>query len=58
MAKASRDVLGGPEIGTEVSVVAYPDRYADPRGQIMWERVIERLQGAQDAQDTKGTQDA
>jgi DNA polymerase I len=49
MAKASRDVLGGLEIGTDVSVVAYPDRYADPRGQAMWERVIERLQGAQGA---------
>ncbi len=46
MAKASRDVLGGLEIGTDVSVVAYPERYADPRGQTMWERVIERLQGS------------
>lgn len=49
MAKASRDVLGGLEIGTDVSVVAYPDRYADTRGQAMWERVIERLQGVQGA---------
>ncbi len=47
MAKASRDVLDGLEIGTDVSVVSYPDRYMDPRGQVMWERVIERLQGAQ-----------
>lgn len=47
MAKASRDVLGGLEIGTDVSIVVYPDRYTDPRGQTMWERVIERLQGAQ-----------
>jgi hypothetical protein len=52
MTKASRDVLGGLEIGTDVSVVAYPDRYTDPRGQTMWERVIERLQRAQ---DTKGS---
>jgi len=49
MAQASRDVLDGLEIGTDVSVVRYPDRYSDPRGQIMWERVIERLQGVQDA---------
>jgi hypothetical protein len=55
MATASRDVLDGLEIGTDVSVVRYPDRYMDPRGEAMWERVIERLQGAQDAQ---GTQDA
>jgi DNA polymerase I len=54
MAKASRDVLDGLEISTDVSVVAAPDRYADPRGQTMWGRVIERLQGAQDAQGTKG----
>jgi hypothetical protein len=49
MAKASRDVLGGLEIGTDVSVIAYPDRYADPRGLTMWERVTERLQGVQGA---------
>ena len=49
MTTASRDVLGAFEIGTDVSVVAYPDRYADPRGQTMWERVIERLQGVQGA---------
>lgn len=49
MAKASRDVLDGLEIGTDVSVVKYPDRYSDPRGQTMWERVIERLQGVHDA---------
>jgi DNA polymerase I len=50
MAQASRDVLDGLEIGTDVSVVRYPDRYTDPRGQTMWERVIERLQGAQGSQ--------
>jgi hypothetical protein len=49
MAEASRDVLDGLEIGTDVSVVRYPDRYMDPRGQTMWERVIERLQGVQGA---------
>ena len=47
MCEASRDVLGDLEIGTDVSVVAYPYRYADPRGQVMWERIIERLQGVQ-----------
>ena len=49
MARASCDVLDGLEIGTDVSIVAYPERYMDPRGQTMWERVIERLQGAQGA---------
>jgi hypothetical protein len=47
MAEASRDVLGGLEIGTDVSVVAYPHRYMDPRGQVMWERVMDRLGGTQ-----------
>jgi hypothetical protein len=55
MAKASRDVLDGLEIGTDVSVTAYPERYTDRRGQVMWERVIERLQGAQDRQGAKGS---
>jgi DNA polymerase-1 len=50
MAKASRDVLDGLEIGTDVSVVADPDRYMDPRGRVMWERVMERLQGVQGTQ--------
>lgn len=54
MAKASRGVLDGLEIGTDVSVVAYPDRYSDPRGQVMWDRVIERLQGAQGSEGTQG----
>ena len=49
MARASSDVLDGLEIGTDVSVVMHPERYMDPRGQAMWERVIERLQGVQDA---------
>ena len=55
MAKASRDVLPGLEIKTDVSITAYPDRYADSRGQTMWGRVIDRIQGAQGMQ---GTQDA
>jgi hypothetical protein len=54
MAKASRDVLDGLEIGTDVSVVNYPDRYMDPRGQIMWERVMERIHGAQDERASYG----
>ena len=50
MAEASRDVLGDLEVGTDVTVVTYPDRYMDPRGRIMWERVLERLQGVQGTQ--------
>jgi hypothetical protein len=39
MAEASRAVLGGFELGTDVNVVRYPNRYMDGRGRVMWERV-------------------
>ncbi len=43
MAEASRAVLDGLEIATDVSMVRAPHRYADPRGQVMWNRVNELL---------------
>ena len=39
MAEASRAVLGGLELGTDVSITRYPDHYSDPRGGVMWDRV-------------------
>ena len=39
MAESSMLVLAGFELSTEVKVVRWPDRYADPRGQQMWNRV-------------------
>ena len=42
MAEASRIVLSGFEIRTDAKpdhVIRYPDRYMDPRGTIMWDRV-------------------
>jgi hypothetical protein len=39
MAEASRAVLGGFELGSDVNVVRYPDRYMDGRGITMWDRV-------------------
>jgi hypothetical protein len=39
MAEASRLVLDGFELATDVKVVRWPDRYMDPRGRHMWERV-------------------
>jgi DNA polymerase I len=39
MAEASRVVLKGFELGTDVSIVRYPDRYADKRGSKMWAEV-------------------
>jgi hypothetical protein len=43
MAKASRDVLDGEELRTDVNVVRYPDRYMDTRGAVMWQRVLELI---------------
>jgi DNA polymerase I len=46
MAEASRAVLDGLELDTDVVTVAWPERYADPRGQVMWDRVtgiLERI---------------
>jgi DNA polymerase-1 len=43
MAAASRVVLGGLEIDTDVELIEWPNRYADPRGAVMWERVSEIL---------------
>jgi hypothetical protein len=39
MAEASKLVLAGFELGTDVKIVRWPDRYSDPRGVEMWERV-------------------
>jgi DNA polymerase I len=39
MAEASRFVLAGFELATDVMIVRWPDRYSDPRGTEMWYRV-------------------
>jgi DNA polymerase I len=43
MAEASSVVLNGFELTTDVKVVRYPDRYMDPRGVVMWNRVTKLL---------------
>jgi hypothetical protein len=43
MREASRVVLDGFELGTDPEIVRYPDRYADPRGAVMWERVMKLI---------------
>ena len=40
MATASRAVLYGFELRTDVNVIRHPDRYQDPRGAVMWQRVM------------------
>jgi DNA polymerase-1 len=47
MAEASRVVLNGFELGTDVSVVRWPSRYMDSRGCVMWNRVTELLRRAE-----------
>jgi DNA polymerase I len=39
MAEASRIVLSGFELRTDVKIISYPHRYMDPRGAVMWQRV-------------------
>jgi hypothetical protein len=43
MDEASRIVLSGFTIRTDVNIVRYPDRYMDPRGVVMWDRVMRLL---------------
>jgi len=43
MAQAGIAVTGGVPIRTDAKVVKYPDRYMDPRGSIMWNRVVHLL---------------
>ena len=44
MSEASRIVLNGFEVGTDVVVVKYPERYVDEAGADFWNRVT-RLAG-------------
>ena len=46
MAEASQIVLNGFELGTDVSITRWPDRYMDGRGRVMWERVTKLLSRA------------
>ena len=40
MVEASRAVLDGFELRVDIDVVRFPDRYVDPRGTVMWARVM------------------
>jgi DNA polymerase I-like protein with 3'-5' exonuclease and polymerase domains len=43
MSEASSVVLGGLEVATGVETVRWPERYSDPRGEMMWTRVVAAL---------------
>ena len=47
MREASRIVLNGFELGTDATVVRYPDRYMDERGTVMWRRVMALIDRAE-----------
>jgi hypothetical protein len=49
MAEASRIVLAGFELNTDVKIVRWPDRYMDPRGVEMWNRVVQIDRGVRAA---------
>jgi hypothetical protein len=40
MAEASRIVLAGFELRSDATRVCYPDRFQDPRGIAMWDKVV------------------
>ncbi len=42
-------MLSGFEIGTDVHLVHYPDRYMDGRGRVMWNRVMALIANRQRA---------
>jgi hypothetical protein len=43
MTEASRIVLGGFPLRSEVDVIRYPNRYSDERGSTMWKTVMTLL---------------
>jgi hypothetical protein len=47
MSEASRIVLAGFELNTDVKIVRWPDRYMDPRGAAMWNRVCDLVSKAE-----------
>jgi hypothetical protein len=43
MREASSIVLNGFELASDAKIVRYPDRYSDPRGAVMWNRVMKMI---------------
>lgn len=55
MREASRIVLNGFELGTDATVVRYPDRYTDERGTVMWQRVMALVDRAEAGHESVAT---
>jgi DNA polymerase I-like protein with 3'-5' exonuclease and polymerase domains len=45
MKEASRIVLDGFELGSDVKEIRYPERYMDKRGAVMWNKVMKLIKG-------------
>ena len=43
MREASSIVLNGFELASDAKIVQYPNRYSDPRGAVMWKRVMKMI---------------
>jgi DNA polymerase I-like protein with 3'-5' exonuclease and polymerase domains len=48
MREASSTILAGFELDTEAKITRYPGRYMDPRGVVMWERVVRLVNSAEE----------
>jgi DNA polymerase I len=40
-------VLSGFELRSHATLIRYPDRYMDPRGAVMWQRVWELIEATE-----------
>jgi hypothetical protein len=54
MAEASKIVLDGFELRSDAKLVRNPDRYSDPRGAVMWDRVMRLIGERPDTVLTSG----
>ena len=45
MSEASAIVLDGFKLDSDVEITRWPDRYADKRGTVMWQRVMGLITG-------------
>ena len=52
MGEAARTILGGFDLRSDASIIRYPNRYMDPRGAVMWDRVIGLIGDQQQMKET------
>jgi hypothetical protein len=48
MREASCIILNGLELGSDAQIVRWPKRYADKRGEVMWDTVTRLLDASTD----------